>query len=413
MVAGVELQQKLLHRLRALTGEAPPAGTLTPEVDKKPSPSKSSRDEDRLEDLASEASRLRQQILNARRERDLARRRRQSTEQESVSFHTSTAKQIANYHCRLQAMHNTITADKEEVNALRQNCRKDDRKKQSHQAQVRKLKEEADRCKAHKSKLVAEVQTESDRVSALRAEVKTYEQRLKEALERKVLAEAEVTAAKMAQAAQEEEEKEEEEEDETRNFTMLTGSDDEQEDENEEEEARVLNELELSYEGLELSSIMPLTAAVRLATGHISHQDTMSKVDIPETGFLERGGVEFGRWTRPSPSGNAEWTEEELEAEYGEHLRNLEKVLLELRQEQAEQAEERRCQSRLAALKQKKKEEAAAAAAAARNRFPWSIGKWMRQEKAEAPTPKVSVVSGYRNFSPYAAVCRKYTALAV
>ncbi|CAE7921820.1 VAPB, partial [Symbiodinium necroappetens] len=242
MVAGVELQQKLLHRLRALTGEAPPAGTLTPEVDKKPSPSKSSRDEDRLEDLASEASRLRQQILNARKERDLAMRRRQSTEQESVSFHTSTAKQIANYHCRLQAMHNTITPDKEEVNALRQNCRKDDRKKQSHQAQVRKLKEEADRCKAHKSKLVAEVQTESDRVSALRAEVKTYEQRLKEALERKVLAEAEVTAAKMAQAAQEEEEKEEEE-DETRNFTMLTGSDDEQEDENEEEEARVLNEL--------------------------------------------------------------------------------------------------------------------------------------------------------------------------
>ena len=78
MVAGVELQQKLLHRLRALTGEAPPAGALTPEVDKKPSPSKSSRDEDRLEDLASEASRLRQQILNARKERDLARRRRQS-----------------------------------------------------------------------------------------------------------------------------------------------------------------------------------------------------------------------------------------------------------------------------------------------------------------------------------------------
>ncbi|CAE7344654.1 VAPB, partial [Symbiodinium sp. KB8] len=84
-------------------------------------------------------------------------------------------------------------------------------------------------------------------------------------------------------------------------------------------------------------------------------------VDIPETGFLERGGVEFGRWTRPSPSGNAEWTEEELEAEYGEHLRNLEKVLLKLRQEHEEQAEERRC----------------------------------RQEKAEAPTPKVSVVSGY------------------
>ena len=123
MVAGVELQQKLLHRLRALTGEAPPAGALTPDVDKKPSPSKSSRGEDRLEDLASEASRLRQQILNARKERDHARRRRQNTEQESVSFHTNTAKQIANYHCRLQAMHNTITADKEEVNALRQNCR--------------------------------------------------------------------------------------------------------------------------------------------------------------------------------------------------------------------------------------------------------------------------------------------------
>ncbi|OLP84070.1 hypothetical protein AK812_SmicGene35087 [Symbiodinium microadriaticum] len=245
------------------------------------------------------------------------------------------------------------------------------------EALARNLKEEADLCK---------VQTESDRVSALRAEVKTYEQRLKEALERKVLAEAEVMAAKIAQAAEEEEENKEEEEDETRNFIMMTGSDDEQEEYDEEEEARVLNDLELSYEGLELSSIMPVPAAVRLATGHISHQDTMSKADIPETGFLEREGVEFGRWTRPSPSGNKDWTEEELEAEYGEHLRNLEKVLLELRQEQAEQAEERRCQSRLAALKQKKRQEAAAAAAAAAvagNRFRWSLGNWLRSEKAE------------------------------
>ncbi|CAE7571438.1 unnamed protein product, partial [Symbiodinium sp. CCMP2456] len=309
--------------------------------------------------------------------------------QESVSFHTNTAKQIAQYHCRLQAMRSNITADREEANLLRQNCRNDDRKKQSQQAQARKLNQEAELCKAHKAKLVVDVQTESDRVAALRAAVKTYEQRLKEVLERKVLAEAEVMAAKMSQSAQKEQE------DETRNFTMLTGSDDEQEDDNEEEEARVLNELELSYEGLELSSIMPIPAAVRLATGHISHQDTMSKADIPETGFLEREGVEFGRWTRPSPSGNAEWTEEELEAEYGEHLRNLEKVLLELRQEQAEQAEEQRCQSRLAALKQKKREEAAAAAAVAGNRSPWNIGKWMRREKTEAPTPKVSVVSGF------------------
>ena len=153
-MAGVELQQKLLQRLRMLPGEAPPAGALTPDVDKKPSPSKSSRGEDRLEDLASEASRLRQLILHAKKERDLARRRRQSTEQESVSFHTHTAKQIANYHCRLQAMHSTITADKEEANSLRQTCRNDDRKKQSQQALARKLKEEADLCKAHKAKLV-------------------------------------------------------------------------------------------------------------------------------------------------------------------------------------------------------------------------------------------------------------------
>ena len=187
---------------------------------------------------------------------------------------------------------------------------------------------------------------------------------------------------------------------------MNSESDDEQEDDNEEEAGRVLSELELSYEGLELSSIMTVPSAVRLATGHISHQETMSKVDIPE----EKEGVKFSQWTRPSPSGHKDWTEEELEAEYGEHLRNLEKVLLELRQEQAEQAEERRCQSRLGALKKKKREEAAAAAA---KRFPWSIGKWMRQEKAEAPTPKVSVVSGFSNFSPYAAMCRKYTALAV
>ena len=410
MVAGVELQQKLLHRLRMLPGEAAQAETLTPDVDKKPIPSKSSSDEDSLEDMASEASKLRQQILNAKKEKDLANRRRQKIENDSVRHHTSTAKQIANYHCRLRAMHNTITADKEEANNLRQNRRNDERKKQCQQAQARKLKEEAELCKAHKAKLVVEVQAESDKLATLWAEVKSYEQALKEVLERKVLAEAEVMATRMSQVTQEEEEEEEEEEDDTRNFAMHSGSEDEQEDENEEEEARVLNELELAYEGLELSSIMPINAAVRLATGHISHQEKMSKVDIPETGFLEREGVEFSRWTRPSPSGNKDWTEEELEAEYGEHLRNLEKVLLELRQEQAE---ERRCQSRLAALKQKKKEEAAAAAAVARNRFPWSIGKWVRGETPEASTPKVSVVSGFRNFSPYAAVCRKYTALSV
>jgi len=402
MVAGVELQQKLLPRLRTLTGEAPPAGTLTPDVEKKPSPLKSlsdETDEDRLEDMASEASRLREQILNARKERDHARRRRQKTEQESVSFHANTAKQIAKYRCQLQAMRSNITADKEEVNILRQNCRNEDRKKQSEQALARKLKEEAELRKAQRANLVVDVQTESNRVAALRAEVKTYEQRLKEVVERKVLAEAEVMAAQMSQAAREGE-------DETRNFTMNSESDDEQEDDNEEEAGRVLSELELSYEGLEFSSIMTVPSAVRLATGHISHQETMSKVDIPE----EKEGVKFSQWTRPSPSGHKDWTEEELEAEYGEHLRNLEKVLLELRQEQAEQAEERRCQSRLGALKKKKREEAAAAAA---KRFPWSIGKWMRQEKAEAPTPKVSVVSGFSNFSPYAAMCRKYTALAV
>ena len=197
MVAGVELQQKLLQRLRMLPGEAPQA------------------DEDRLEAVSAEANRLKQQIVDAKKEKDFARSRRQSIEKESVCEHTNTAKQIANYHCRLQAMHNTIAVDKEEANSLRQNCRNDDRKKQSQQALARKLKEEADLCKAHKAKLVVEVQTESDKMSALRAEVKTYEQRLKEALERKVLAEAEVMAAKMAQAAQEQLEKEEE--DETRN----------------------------------------------------------------------------------------------------------------------------------------------------------------------------------------------------
>ncbi|CAE7820102.1 Ttll9 [Symbiodinium sp. CCMP2592] len=313
MVAGVELQRKLLHRLR-MQGEAPQAD---------------SRDEDRLAALSAKEKRLRQQILSA------------------------------------------------------QNQRNEDRKKQGQQALARKMKEEDEQCKWQKANLVVVLKTESDRVAALRAEVKTYEQRLKEVLERKVL--AEVMAAKMS----------EEEQDEPRKFAMNTGSEDEQEDDSEEEAGRALSELELSYEGLELFSIMPIPSAVRLATGHIPHQERLSKVDIPATGFPERKGIR------------------ELEAEYGVHLRNLEKVMLQLRQEQAEQAEERRCQSRLAALKKKKREEAAAAAAVAGNRFPWSIGKWMRSEKTEAPTPKVSVVSGFTNFSPYAAICRKYTAVAV
>ena len=62
MVAGVELQQKLLQRLWMLPGEAPQAQT---HVDKKPSPLKSSLDEDRLEELFGEEARLRQQVLES------------------------------------------------------------------------------------------------------------------------------------------------------------------------------------------------------------------------------------------------------------------------------------------------------------------------------------------------------------
>ena len=387
MVAGVELQQKLLQRLRMLSGEAPQT-----DVDKKPSPLKSSPDEGRLEELFGEEARLRQQVLEARMQRDAARTRRRQIEKESLGHHSNTAKDIARYHCQLQSLQNDIAMNKQEFNVLRQQCRN----KESQQLQARKLKEEAALCKAQKANLVAAVETETKfvsvstaatrlafcaldietkRVAALRAEMKTWEQRLKEALERKVVAEAEALERRMSKAAGENDET-------VPKFTMSSDSDHGEEDEEEEEEeaSSVMDDLELSYEGLELSSLMPFPSAVRLAAGHVSDHEAMSKVDIPETGFLERGGVEFGRWTRPSPSGNAEWTEEELEAEYGEHLRNLEKVLLEIRQEQAEQAEERRCQSRLAALKQKKKEEAAAAAAAAQNRFPWSLGKWMRQE---------------------------------
>ncbi|CAE7356709.1 unnamed protein product, partial [Symbiodinium microadriaticum] len=385
MVAGVELQQKLLQRLRMLSGEAPQT-----DVDKKPSPLKSSPDEGRLEELFGEEARLRQQVLEARMQRDAARTRRRQIEKESLGHHSNTAKDIARYHCQLQSLQNDIAMNKQEFNVLRQQCRN----KESQQLQARKLKEEAALCKAQKANLVAAVETETKfvsvstaatrlafcaldietkRVAALRAEMKTWEQRLKEALERKVVAEAEALERRMSKAAGENDET-------VPKFTMSSDSDHGEEDEEEEEEeaSSVMDDLELSYEGLELSSLMPFPSAVRLAAGHVSDHEAMSKVDIPETGFLERGGVEFGRWTRPSPSGNAEWTEEELEAEYGEHLRNLEKVLLEIRQEQAEQAEERRCQSRLAALKQKKKEEAAAAAAAAQNRFPWSLGKWMR-----------------------------------
>ena len=91
MVAGVELQQKLLQRLRMLPGEAPQA----PDVNKKPSPSKSSPDEDRLEAISAEANRLKQQIVDAKKEKDLARSRGQKTENESLSQHTNAAKQIA------------------------------------------------------------------------------------------------------------------------------------------------------------------------------------------------------------------------------------------------------------------------------------------------------------------------------
>ncbi|CAE7932198.1 unnamed protein product, partial [Symbiodinium sp. KB8] len=317
MVAGVELQQKLLQRLRMLPGT---------DVDKKPSPLKSSPDEGRLEELFGEEARLRQQVLDARKQRDAARTRRRQIEKESLGHHSNTAKEVASYHCQLQSLQNDITMNKQEFNVQRQQCRKTILNKESQQLQARKLKEEAALCKAQKAQLVAAVETETKSVAALRAEVKTREQqtreqRLKEVLERKVVAGAEAMERRMSKAAGENDET-------VPKFTLTSDSDHGEEDE-EEEQGNIMDDLELSYEGLELSSLIS-----RLAVDHISDHEAMSKVHIPGTGFLERGGVEFGRWTRPSPSGNAEWTEEELEAEYGEHLRNLEKVLLGLRQEQ-------------------------------------------------------------------------------
>ena len=112
MVAGVELQQKLLQRLRMLPGEAPQAQT---DVDKKPSPLKSSPDEGRLEELFGEEARLRQQVLEPRKQRDAARTRRRQIEKESLGHHSNTAKEIASYHCQLQSLQNDITMNDSNV----------------------------------------------------------------------------------------------------------------------------------------------------------------------------------------------------------------------------------------------------------------------------------------------------------
>ena len=81
MVAGVELQQKLLHRLRIL-GEAPQAETPAPDVHKKASPCNSLRDEDRLAALSAEEKRLRQQILKYKKQSQQALARKLKEEAE-------------------------------------------------------------------------------------------------------------------------------------------------------------------------------------------------------------------------------------------------------------------------------------------------------------------------------------------
>ena len=125
MVAGVELQQKLLQRLRMLPGT---------DVDKKPSPLKSSPDEGRLEELFGEEARLRQQVLDARKQRDAARTRRRQIEKESLGHHSNTAKEVASYHCQLQSLQNDITMNKQEFNVQRQQCRKTILNKESQAA---------------------------------------------------------------------------------------------------------------------------------------------------------------------------------------------------------------------------------------------------------------------------------------
>ena len=193
-------------------------------------------------------------------------------------------------------------------------------------------------------------------------------------------------AAKIAQAAEEEEENKEEEEDETRNFIMMTGSDDEQEEYDEEEEARVLNDLELSYEGLELSSIMPLP------------------------------GVAFGRWTRPWPSGNKEWDRRGAGSRVWRACsgtsagtgRTSRGTTLPVAPCRPQAKEKKRRLQRLQLLRESASRGASESGCLIH--FPMLHGK---RFPAEAPTPKVSVVSGFTNFSPYAALCRKYTTLAV
>ena len=93
-------------------------------------------------------------------------------------------------------------------------------------------------------------------MAALRAEVKTREQqtreqRLKEVLERKVVAGAEAMERRMSKAAGENDET-------VPKFTLTSDSDHGEEDE-EEEQGNIMDDLELSYEGLELSSLISRT----------------------------------------------------------------------------------------------------------------------------------------------------------
>ncbi|CAE7528061.1 unnamed protein product [Symbiodinium natans] len=365
-------------------------------------------------DESEEVAKLRVLIQEAIRERDEALARRQQIESDSVRRNKSSAADIAQQRIRFEASRVGLDSSKSEANRLRQKCHLDAKKKQSSQEQNRKALARIVDAQEYKKQLECQVALEKEEVQSLLHEVSLLKGEIKASIERKVLKQVELTGIShmglddrtVAELA--------------RKYSMSSGSDSEPEVVAEQEEQDdTLDDLELTYEGLELSSVMPIRQALRLASGHMTEKETMSKVDIPETGLLEREGVEFSRWTRPSPSGNKEWSEEELEQEFGEHLRNLEKLLNDLRREQAEEAEDRRCKAALAALKKKKKEEAAGEKVPAPKMamgFSWGFTRNSTQnfthEPAEPEAPKVSVVSGFSNFSPYAVMCRKYTKLA-
>ncbi|CAJ1454958.1 unnamed protein product [Effrenium voratum] len=390
MLASPELQTKLLHRLRLQHEDAlssPRRKLLQPqELSSTPKTP-----------VSVEA--LRKQIQEALRQRDEAVRRQHEIEAESVRRGREAAAEIANLRLQTQEMQTKVASTKKEVQQLRRSELQELRRRRGLEAAAQKVLQAAAHAEAQQEKIAAEVSQAEEEKRQLEQQMKSLESLVSQQIQKKLRLQEKLSECHKREAELRHTLSEATEEAARRTYSLH--SDDEPEVDSGD---KALGDLEFSYEGLELSNVMPLGRALRLASRWTE--------SAPSSG-LANVAAESKQNLWPTESTNSG----DEDSQYQEPMNDLIQALAEMKDLVATQTASepalpvpevydhsmeqyhinvlREAVEELRQHQEKPPE-------------PKAPGASEASEASEAELSAMPVVSGFSFFSPYAALTRKY-----